>query len=138
MNSEIKQLWIDALRSGEYKQGVGVLHGRSNSFCCLGVLCDVVAKNGLAELEVERQRVDGVVLYNGHSASLPVAVSTLADIGEFGELSEPIEGRPYAEQPDPRFDESCEESESYDSLSILNDFVGLDFDQIADIIENMF
>lgn len=32
--------WTDALRSGEYKQGTGVLcfQGR---FCCMGVLCDI-------------------------------------------------------------------------------------------------
>lgn len=39
--------WISALRSGEYKQGVGRLKNReTNSFCCLGVLCDLAAKDG--------------------------------------------------------------------------------------------
>lgn len=40
MDSEVKQLWIDALRSGKYKQGLGKLRD-SNNFCCLGVLCDL-------------------------------------------------------------------------------------------------
>jgi hypothetical protein len=42
MNPEIKKKWVDALRSGKYKQGRDGLHDRlNNTFCCLGVLCDV-------------------------------------------------------------------------------------------------
>lgn len=41
MNVEWKQKWLDALRSGKYKQGTGVLRDQYNRFCCLGVLCDV-------------------------------------------------------------------------------------------------
>lgn len=32
--------WIEALRSGEYKQGQGTLYCH-NRFCCLGVLCNL-------------------------------------------------------------------------------------------------
>jgi len=38
---ELAKKWIEALRSGKYKQGEGQLVG-VNKFCCLGVLCDVV------------------------------------------------------------------------------------------------
>jgi hypothetical protein len=41
MNKEYKQKWIDALRSGKYKQGKGCLRSGDN-YCCLGVLCDIV------------------------------------------------------------------------------------------------
>jgi hypothetical protein len=44
MDQEIKQQWVDALRSGEYSQGrYWLRHGnRENSnHCCLGVLCDL-------------------------------------------------------------------------------------------------
>lgn len=65
MNRDLKAKWIDALTSGEYPQTLGTLHRitpgtytRSNSnelgkhdvvdaepgYCCLGVLCDVLAK----------------------------------------------------------------------------------------------
>jgi hypothetical protein len=47
MNADIKQLWIDALRSGKYKQGYGRLRDEEDTetqFCCLGVLCDLHAK----------------------------------------------------------------------------------------------
>ena len=43
MNSQIKQKWIDALRSGEYPQGQSKLYS-GDGFCCLGVLCDIYAK----------------------------------------------------------------------------------------------
>lgn len=41
MDKAIKGKWIAALRSGKYPQGQGALN-RNGSFCCLGVLCDVV------------------------------------------------------------------------------------------------
>lgn len=44
MNPEIKQKWITALRSGEYKQGKNVLRSNDDCYCCLGVLCDVYIK----------------------------------------------------------------------------------------------
>lgn len=43
MDAKIKQLWIDALRSGDYKQTRGALH-KEDGFCCLGVLCDLHRK----------------------------------------------------------------------------------------------
>jgi hypothetical protein len=45
MDPDIKKRWVDALRSGEYKQGQECLHDSSNnSFCCLGVLTDLYIK----------------------------------------------------------------------------------------------
>lgn len=44
MNPEIKAKWLAALRSGEYKQGRGELRN-GDSFCCLGVLCDLHSKD---------------------------------------------------------------------------------------------
>lgn len=44
MKQEIKQRWINALESGEYKQGVGRLQTTEGAFCCLGVLCDLHSK----------------------------------------------------------------------------------------------
>lgn len=35
-----RKKWLDALRSGKYKQGVGQLR-TGNRFCCLGVACEV-------------------------------------------------------------------------------------------------
>ena len=43
MNPEVKQKWIDALRSGDYEQGSEKLRG-VNGYCCLGVLCDIYSR----------------------------------------------------------------------------------------------
>ena len=43
MNQRIKQQWIEALRSGKYKQTREVLRDNSG-FCCLGVLTDIYLK----------------------------------------------------------------------------------------------
>lgn len=44
MNERIKQLWIEALRSNNYKQGKQGLRNTNNEYCCLGVLCDILIK----------------------------------------------------------------------------------------------
>ena len=43
MNQEIKAKWLNALRSGEYKQTDDQLRD-SQGYCCLGVLCDLHSK----------------------------------------------------------------------------------------------
>jgi len=40
---KVQKLWLEALRSGKYKQAVGQLR-EGNHFCCLGVLCDLYGK----------------------------------------------------------------------------------------------
>ena len=56
MNKEVKQQWVAALRSGEYKQGKNALRrqyeGEDAEFCCLGVLCDLAVKAGFSVVEV--------------------------------------------------------------------------------------
>jgi hypothetical protein len=45
MLKSIKNKWVKALRSGEYKQGSGQLRSEDDegvSFCCLGVLAQIV------------------------------------------------------------------------------------------------
>lgn len=43
MKKSVMKKWVDALRSGKYKQTKGVLKD-SNGYCCLGVLCDIAPK----------------------------------------------------------------------------------------------
>lgn len=52
MNPEVKQLWLAALRSGEYTQGRNALakydyEVGEMTFCCLGVLCEVARRSGV-------------------------------------------------------------------------------------------
>jgi hypothetical protein len=51
MNPEIKVKWLEALRSRKFEQRQGVLRC-NGSFCCLGILCDIVAPE-LWDLEDE-------------------------------------------------------------------------------------
>lgn len=44
MDAKLKALWIDALLSGDYQQGKQRLRNPDNTYCCLGVLCDVIHK----------------------------------------------------------------------------------------------
>jgi hypothetical protein len=40
MNEQLKAKWVEALRSGDYRQGRTFLyHPKDESYCCLGVLC---------------------------------------------------------------------------------------------------
>ena len=41
MNADVKTKWVAALRSGDYRQGRMALHGEDDTFCCLGVLCEI-------------------------------------------------------------------------------------------------
>lgn len=43
MNTEVKQKWIDALIGGDYPQAKRQLKV-GDSFCCIGVLCDLYKK----------------------------------------------------------------------------------------------
>ena len=47
MKKEIADKWVEALRSGKYKQGKSALK-KDDSFCCLGVLCDIIGKGSIA------------------------------------------------------------------------------------------
>lgn len=52
MNREIRNLWIAALRSGDYQQGTGNLQhiysaDEGYKYCCLGVLCDIAKLHGV-------------------------------------------------------------------------------------------
>lgn len=64
MEASLKAKWIEALRSGKYKQGRFALRTKSDDFCCLGVLCDV---SGISEWEE-----NGLCYsYEGASSHLP-------------------------------------------------------------------
>jgi hypothetical protein len=47
LDPEVKRLFLDALRSGEYEQGRLKLRTFDNKYCCLGVLTDLAVKAGV-------------------------------------------------------------------------------------------
>lgn len=87
MNAEIKQRWVDALKSGKYEQGRLDLR-KGDKWCCLGVLCDVVQ----AEIALPvTQNSEGTVYLFGerHRASvLPEEVQRLTGLSATGKLSD--------------------------------------------------
>lgn len=44
MDQHVRDIWTEALESGEYKQGKGSLRNEESKYCCLGVLCDLYHK----------------------------------------------------------------------------------------------
>jgi hypothetical protein len=113
MNPIIKEKWVKALRSGEYKQGKGILRAGEASFCCLGVLCDLYGRDTGEEWKGGGCEDDDCEEYamSGATALLPVDVQDWAGLGD----------------EDPLVKEH--------TLSEWNDSQGRDFAAIADLIE---
>lgn len=116
MKPEIKKLWVDALRSGEFTQGTGFLKTTSDcnneKYCCLGVLCKLHGKETGRDFSAEDR-------YCGSMYALPIIVAEWADL-----------------ETDPVV--HFEESHNFVPLSTLNDGVlvkSRSFTEIADIIE---
>lgn len=88
MKQDIKNRWINALLSGEYTQGTGYLHrisGGKSEFCCLGVLCDLAAREGVVAAVRGRAAWDDddaveTVSYDGAPSILPSAVKEWAGL----------------------------------------------------------
>jgi hypothetical protein len=120
MNQYVKNKWITALRSGEYKQTGGRLR-KGDCYCCLGVLTDLYDKdiqNDYHKWYEEDGRYgyasDGVTV----EATLPESVMKWADLKECNPtVLEERMGQPVT------------------SLAYLNDNEALHFNQLADIIE---
>jgi hypothetical protein len=51
VDAELKRKWVEALRSGGYKQGKGWLRTADDCFCCIGVLCDISGKGEWTDAE---------------------------------------------------------------------------------------
>lgn len=110
MKPEIKARWLAALRSGDYIQGHGRLR-EGNTFCCLGVLCDLYAK----ETGVEWQKEESGHCAFDHASFLPNCVMHWAGL----EDHDPIPKLGGA---------SC-------TLSYFNDVRRAGFNEIADHVE---
>lgn len=130
MNPEIKAKWVEALRSGKYKQGTGKLRRltrtlmglpdvSTDQFCCLGVLCELAIEAGVID---QPNRAFGSYRYGtDHDADLlPREVGLWAGI----------------DQRDPRVVTGHDliEGPTCYSLSVVNDS-GESFETIAGYIE---
>lgn len=114
MNQEVKQKWVAALRSGEYKQGAGYLKNSKGEYCCLGVLCDVAKKEGQKVVEKYLPSLH-TYTFDESKAFLPMSVADWAQLST--EAPYVLVGG------------------GMDRLDHLNDSGDFSFDQIADLIE---
>ena len=111
--------WTDALRSGEYKQGQGQLR-EADTYCCLGVLCDV---SQVGAWEGRSEDFTGYATnYTTRTGSNPAAPP--AEVNEWlgtplGNITAEVEG-------------------TLAGLWRLNDYYRLNFNQIADVIDQFF
>lgn len=90
MNTEIKERWLKALRSGKYKQARGVLRKKRKDgsgefgYCCLGVLCDTIKPEGWATDQNSDQHIMGGEgdLYSGVKENLWLTHKEVTDLIE--------------------------------------------------------
>ncbi len=111
MNQKIKSEWLEALRSGKYKQTTGCLKNEKG-YCCLGVLSDLYAKQfNINWVPVENYKREEIL---DHGAL----------------LADPIQEWAELHNRNPRI----YDYEHSKTLSDLND-EGNSFKEIADFIE---
>lgn len=125
MDPAVKAKWVAALRSGAYKQGKNFLRQRKPhqraEYCCLGVLCEIAAGEGV--ISSAKRNLDAME-FNAYSYG-PESYS----------LVPPPEVTRWARLPNGVPNPSVPYKDAKRSMSFLNDREGLDFNQIADIIE---
>lgn len=118
MKKEWADKWVAALRSGKYKQGKDRLR-TGDSFCCLGVLCDLVDRGSWTLSPQKSLASHADVFQHGRRdvqyACLPKEVTDTVGMK--------TRTGTFATSP----------GEST-ALDVLND-TGKDFDYIADLIE---
>jgi hypothetical protein len=123
MRTDIKELWVAALRSGAYRQGTGALKvttrvGEGTGYCCLGVLCELAVTAGMIPPPTKTDGLSSDHWTYGigesvHDTILPAIVRDWAGILS---RNPAINGHPQS------------------TLAGANDS-GLSFGEIADIIE---
>lgn len=120
MKKEIKERWIAALRSKEYKQGKNALKS-GDKYCCLGVLCDISKIGVWAEIGHQGQGYK-VGPYDWSTSVLPDSVREWAGLDRVDPIIDPSG--------------SLESSQDYHvtHASVAND-AGFSFSAIADLIE---
>ena len=139
LKPEIKEKWVAALRSGEYKQTRGYL-SNSNGFCCLGVLCDLHSKETRVPWEtIPGRENSGIQMYLNQASDLSIKVAEWA-----AETIDPMDVHTNFYNP-VLYDVTLPSGEhiSEAALTSLNDGISqvgpnttrLTFPEIADLIE---
>lgn len=114
MHPDWRKRWIDALRSGKYKQTTRALrrfdtidiNGQDPRYCCLGVLCEI---SGQGSWVGAFYRTEGKLNVSSSTTSLPSALANLTELG----------------------------ARAQDLLIEMNDVQALTFLQIADALDQL-
>lgn len=141
MKPEIKKLWVKALRSGEYTQGLQQLVN-NNRFCCLGVLCDLARKAGVVELKAGQDHMDVPRLFYGtpEEHSIPFKPNTEAG-AKYEVLPKSVMEWAGLDVNNPDLniqddDEDWRNNGHYPiQIAELNDELGYGFNRLANLIE---
>lgn len=134
INKELVKLWVEALRSGKYKQGRKALRDKHNKYCCLGVLCDISKK----DLKISWKEVteDDVYSFKDSYGVLPDVMLGYLGLDCNNVLIKTSNSKIPIDKMEkigiPGY------NKKYISLITLNDRYKLSFEQIADIIEEEF
>ena len=98
MKTELKSKWIEALRGGQYQQGRWTLRPQDHTYCCLGVLCDLINPAGWRHDEFDKHAHEVSFAGDGPIASIGLerrdvrAVVEMNDTGKsFDEIADYIE-----------------------------------------------
>lgn len=120
VNRDNVRLWLDALRSGEYKQTRTRLENASTgAMCCLGVACKVAMDAGVPVSRIVDEY--GTAWFNGEDALPPIVVLDWMGINHAGNVVVRTTGE----------GAMCVVTE-------LNDVHNWDFNMIADAVEEMY
>lgn len=121
MNGRVKELWLDALRSGKYEQGTNKLSYKDEEgktrYCCLGVLCDLAYK------EIELFTINDFSKSTLFGEELEDTILP-SEVTEWAELN----------NNSPKVLVESEEGVCLEYLAELNDN-GYSFKELADLIE---
>lgn len=124
MHPVAKKRGVDALLSGQYRQGQSCLRNKENKFCCLGVLTDIYSKETGVPWNERPTQMGTEYNFGGDAIVLPSVVQQWAEL----------------ESENPDTDIERHSSLHYPvrkSLAELND-EGKSFKEIAEIIERCF
>lgn len=130
MNADKKARWVAALRSGDFPQTKGALSRPGTTtydrpgFCCLGVLCELAADDGII------RRVSFSPEMNGYVAPRPNSDEEYTETS----ILPPIVVKWAGLDTSFGLEWDTDDGHGSESLANLNDN-GADFDRIADIIE---
>lgn len=131
MNEDVKKKWIKALRSGKYKQTKGKLKSKYNSFCCLGVLCDLHSKTFRTKWD---GLINGQIKYLGCGVRLPDEVAQWAGL-KHNNPEVQVSPNFFPKRKLKEWSLSFKSDKQRMTLAACNDEINMNFKKIAKIIE---